>query len=509
MVGLSYVQDDEHRNIDRGGGASSPVSLVSNTADLPMLAHGTTRRGDIGKHHIITGGKTFRSRKIDFNKEITVLLESTEPEEHLLQMRSVPLLSTGVEKEEEDEAHLKAILSNAPTFSRMRGGEGARIPVPEVTDVGHSIAGEVYTQLYPPTGEAFKKDERWKAPPQPRILDGVHNPFYSNHGSAGLYCQNNLLGFGYGTRAPMTILPPDVDATRARAISYVPYWATGDDLIFLSKLTPPISISSFEKVMWVIESIALTFGYDAISSTNFLTTKQASVFVDRWLSTSDIKLASIHQSAIFEHWKKARETISPSMVVPLLSTLKLEDQQGKAGFSSSSSSSSSSNNNIDPYVCFRRREIRQPRKTRRADMEALTKLSRLQEQFEDLLLLLRISLQRDQLKKSLLLEGTLIFGNTFMLESFKAKYGVRVPPIHIAISEAPSHRQINQHQEHHSLGGEALSGRTVVILSNIITRWCRGQQYLIPIFLPGQIWRGRLPCLWTFPRSHMLKLHFS
>ncbi|KGG51503.1 hypothetical protein DI09_33p200 [Mitosporidium daphniae] len=482
MVGVSYLQDDAHKNVGRSDKSSPPPSAVANatsphTPSLLSTSQPMMRRGDLGKHHIVGGGKTFRSRKIDFNKEITVLLESAEPEEHLLQMRSVPLLSTGVEKEEEDEAHLKAILSSAPTFSRMGGGEGARIPVPDSTDVGHSISGEIYEQLYPPTGEAFKKDERWKTPPQPRILDALHNPFYSNHGPAGLYCQNNLLGFGYGTRAPMTLLPCEGETIKGRTLPYVPYWATGDDLIFLTKLTPRLDISTFEKVMWVIESIALVFGHDGVVNSNFLTTKQAVVFIDRWLDPSELKIALSYQSAIFEHWKKTRAAISPSLVVPLLPTLKLEDQQGKIG---NSSSSGSANSNIDPYVCFRRREIRQPRKTRRADLEALTKLSRLQEQFEDLLLLLRISLQRDQLKKSLLLEGTLVFGNTFTLESLKSKYGIHVPPIQISASESSNHRHIGHHHGQGSLISS--HGRAVIHISDLNFRRCRVQACLMPIF---------------------------
>lgn len=264
----------------------------------------------------IGGGKTFRSRKIDFNKELPVLLESAEPEEHLIQMRSVPLLSTGVDKEEEDEAHLKAILSTAPTFSRM-GGEASRIPVPDSSQGEDAISSDLYSQLYLSTGEAYKKDERWKAPPQPRILDAVNNPFYSNHGPSGLYCQNNLLGFGYGSRSPMTLLPFD---KKRKNDSFIPYWATGDDLNFLSKLSNTINISLFEKIMWILESIALVYGPDTVSN-NFLSSKQAVVFTDRWLCPSELKIIFPYQSAIYEHWRKQKEFFFSS--IPLIPTLKV------------------------------------------------------------------------------------------------------------------------------------------------------------------------------------------
>lgn len=72
-------------------------------------------------------------------------------------------------------------------------------------------------------------------------------------------------------------------------------------------------------------------------------------------------------------------------------------------------------------------------------MDALSKLGRLREQFDDLLVVLRLTLQRDQLKKSLLLEAGLIFSHSFILEILKSKYGMNIPPLIVPDSHSPYH----------------------------------------------------------------------
>lgn len=49
-------------------------------------------------------GKTFRSRKLDYNRPLSIVLEDNLPFDDLSagMMRSVPMVSTGVDKEEEE-----------------------------------------------------------------------------------------------------------------------------------------------------------------------------------------------------------------------------------------------------------------------------------------------------------------------------------------------------------------------------------------------------------------------
>lgn len=104
---------------------------------------------------------------------------------------------------------------------------------------------------------------------------------------------------------------------------------------------------------------------------------------------------------ILRYWSDKRTRLSR----PLLTYLRHEDLSAKIG--------------ADPYVCFRRREIKAPRKTRRTDAQCMEKLKKLHYDLCTTKALLDASLKRDRYKKESLILETSLFESYWSLESWK------------------------------------------------------------------------------------------
>ncbi|KAI8854031.1 enhancer of polycomb-like-domain-containing protein [Chytridium lagenaria] len=78
----------------------------------------------------------------------------------------------------------------------------------------------------------------------------------------------------------------------------------------------------------------------------------------------------------------------------------------------------------DPYVCFRRREIKFTRKARRTDSATLEKMHRLREEMIRARGLLETVLQRESLRKEVLLIEKEVFDQRVLVRKLKKKFGV-------------------------------------------------------------------------------------
>lgn len=82
----------------------------------------------------------------------------------------------------------------------------------------------------------------------------------------------------------------------------------------------------------------------------------------------------------------------------------------------------------DPYVCFRRREIKIPRKTRRSDAQITDRLRKLHLDLSSTRLLLQASIKRDRFKReALVLEGEL-FEKYRLVDSWRKHHKSEWPP---------------------------------------------------------------------------------
>ena len=112
---------------------------------------------------------------------------------------------------------------------------------------------------------------------------------------------------------------------------------------------------------------------------------------------------------IYPHWNASREKNGNAAIHPGLK-LKIMD-------------SSNDTDDNDPYVCFRRREVRQIRKTRGRDAQSVEKLKKLRRELEDARQLVALIRQREVTKKEQLAVERQLFEQRSALRQCKRTLG--------------------------------------------------------------------------------------
>lgn len=112
---------------------------------------------------------------------------------------------------------------------------------------------------------------------------------------------------------------------------------------------------------------------------------------------------------IYEHWKACREKNGN---VPIHPGLKLKIMD-----------STNDTDDNDPYVCFRRREVRQVRKTRGRDAQGVEKLKKLRRELEEARQLVALVRQREITKKEQLAVERQLFEQRSALRQCKRTLG--------------------------------------------------------------------------------------
>lgn len=116
----------------------------------------------------------------------------------------------------------------------------------------------------------------------------------------------------------------------------------------------------------------------------------------------------IYAKFIYEHWKTRRTATGNR---PIAAQLK-----GETG---------ADTDDADPYVCFRRREARQVRKTRNRDAHSAEKLRTLRKQLEDARTLLFLVKQRESHRKQNLENEVRLFKQRAEVKETKRKLGIK------------------------------------------------------------------------------------
>ena len=111
---------------------------------------------------------------------------------------------------------------------------------------------------------------------------------------------------------------------------------------------------------------------------------------------------------IYDHWQSRRTATGNRSLAP---RLKFETGQ--------------ETDDSDPYVCFRRRELRQIRKTRNRDAQSAEKLRKLRMELETARGMLLMVKKREQLRKESLEIDRLVFEQRLALRDTKRKLGVK------------------------------------------------------------------------------------
>ena len=173
----------------------------------------------------------------------------------------------------------------------------------------------------------------------------------------------------------------------------MPYCMSDEDYEFLGKLNDGKDVNAqsrkdklgqcsedhFEEVMnFFEETSARVQPFANVDSAPILSFEEMERSIDDTVSSDAQKWFKL----IYEYWESRKGTrpVMPSIKVRVLDT-------------------STEVDDTDPYVCFRRREVRQTRKTRGRDNQAVEKLKKLRLELEQARQLVQMVVQREEMNK--------------------------------------------------------------------------------------------------------------
>ncbi|KAI5287549.1 Enhancer of polycomb-like protein 1 [Ascosphaera aggregata] len=292
--------------------------------------------------------RTTRPKKLTSKQPIPIFREhqiSSIDDEGQLALQSI---ETGVEKAEESEYHLQAVIHAA----RLGTVSEAYIPTPETV-----VSSIQYDKLYLP-----------------------------------IFSQ------------PATYIRFSSTVEDCSGCSYD---MTSEDEIALKKLNArrdaqvKCSEDRFEEIMAFFEDTAqMSQPFAAVDHPPVISYAEMEQSFDNFVDEVNRKLAP----HIYEHWKARRTKLGNR---PLKPSLKFETGR--------------ETDDSDPYVCFRRREVRQVRKTRGRDAQSAEKLRKLRKELEDARELLALVRQRETSRKEQLLVEKQLFQQRCEVKEIKRK----------------------------------------------------------------------------------------
>lgn len=190
-----------------------------------------------------------------------------------------------------------------------------------------------------------------------------------------------------------------------------PYCMTGDDLVFLKTYNQKrgknaqCTEDEFEEVMNFFEETSQTKQpFATVDNTPVLSYEEMEAEFDETISLSSRRFAK----DIYSHWKNQRLLKGNHALMPVLkfeTNLETDD--------------------ADPYVCFRRREVRQVRKTRGRDAQVTEKLKKLRKELEDARHLMSQVKRREVLIREQLAVDRQIFEQRTAVKEIKRKLGIK------------------------------------------------------------------------------------
>ncbi|EAW08683.1 enhancer of polycomb-like protein 1 [Aspergillus clavatus NRRL 1] len=190
-----------------------------------------------------------------------------------------------------------------------------------------------------------------------------------------------------------------------------PYNMTEEDDVFLKIRNQKRDASAqctedqFEEVMYFFEETAQTKQpFAAVDNPPVLSFAEMQESMDATVEESVKRFAK----DIYDHWKARRTTAGNRSLLP---NLKFETGQDT--------------DDTDPYVCFRRREVRQIRKTRGRDAQSADKLRRLRKELEDARQLVALVRQRELARKEMLTMERQIFLQRSEVKEMKRKLNIK------------------------------------------------------------------------------------
>lgn len=200
-----------------------------------------------------------------------------------------------------------------------------------------------------------------------------------------------------------------------------PYNMTSDDVAFLKAYNqkrtkgPHCSEDDFEEVMNFFEETAQTKQpFSAVGDAPVLAYEDLESDFDETIGESARRFAK----DIYPHWKNQRLLKGNR---PLQPSLKFETNL--------------ETDEADPYVCFRRREVRQVRKTRGRDAQVTEKLKKLRNELEQARLLMAQVKRREALMRDSLANDKQIFEQRHAVKEIKRRLNIKTDDEELLITQ--------------------------------------------------------------------------
>jgi enhancer of polycomb-like protein len=172
-----------------------------------------------------------------------------------------------------------------------------------------------------------------------------------------------------------------------------------------SKTNPQCTEIQFEEVMSFFESTAaLKQPFASVDNAPVLAYPEMETAFDDTIEEGSRRFAK----DIYEHWKDVRARL---LNHPLMPSLKFERN--------------AETDDSDPYVCFRRREVRQARKTRGRDAQVAEKLKKLRLELEQARQLLHMTKQREMSRREQIHLDRNIFEQRAAVKEAKRNLGIK------------------------------------------------------------------------------------
>ncbi|KAK9390074.1 enhancer of polycomb-like-domain-containing protein [Lipomyces mesembrius] len=189
------------------------------------------------------------------------------------------------------------------------------------------------------------------------------------------------------------------------------YFLDENDFEFLEKINSTKRSASQKCTEDVFEQIMYQFETAIADRQPFLSTDLSQILsfeeLESAFSEFNLPLYINFAKMIYPHWKERRIQRRGR---PIMYTLKFEEGD---------------KDDSDPYTCFRRREFRQVRKTRRSDAQSSERLRRLKAEMDAARSLTELVVKRETLRKdSLQLEWD-TFKQRNMVKELKRKLGIK------------------------------------------------------------------------------------
>ncbi|KAI1429505.1 enhancer of polycomb-like-domain-containing protein [Xylaria sp. FL1777] len=166
-----------------------------------------------------------------------------------------------------------------------------------------------------------------------------------------------------------------------------------------------LSEDDFERIMEVFEDTAAESAPYAEVDNTFVPYELMSQAMNHHIREKSVQG---HAKNIYEYWRSRRQVAGNKSLHP---SLKFETHQ--------------EHDDMDPYVCFRRREVRQTRKTRARDVQVADKLKKLRRELEDGRQLVVFAHRREVLKRELLKTDKLVYEQRAKLKETKIKLNIK------------------------------------------------------------------------------------